>query len=740
MKEEKTGTLAELIFHNEENFYTILLFETEEEQFFAVENMPSPKTGRGYRLTGEWKNHPKYGEQFAFSSFEELKPTTAEGIVSFLSSGVIGGIGPKMAAAIVRCFGSETLDIIENQPERLTNVPGIGKAKAKAIIDGYAQHREYAETVISLAEFDITGSVCFRLYKTYGKDAVNIIRQNPYTLISDIYGIGFKKADKIAESIGLASDDPNRVKSGIIYCLSLFTNGGDSYTPKKKLTEETACILNISREKIAEGITELVLDGRLAAEKLSGEDIIMLPAYFRAEKYTARKLIALCKAPLSSVSANPDTIIKSKEESSGIKLSEKQKRAVLSSIANGVLIITGGPGTGKSTIINSILDIYQASGLRSLMAAPTGRAAKRMQETTGRPASTIHRLLEYAYAEDEEHMIFGRNEENPLDTDCVIIDEFSMVDILLFEALLRAIKPGTRLILVGDADQLPPVGAGSVLKDTLDCGLIPSCRLTDIFRQAAESAIVVNAHLINKGEYPVCNEKGTDFFFLKRRTDGEILSAIIELCKSRLPSFFTDIDAFNDIQVLTPTRKGPLGSPALNAALQEALNPPSPEKHEKQIGDTVFREGDKVMQTKNNYMLEWKSLETMQTVMGVFNGEMGIIDTVDTERGVIGVIFDNEKYVNYDYQSIQEVEPAYAITVHKSQGSEFPVVVMPMAKFPPMLSTRNLLYTAITRAKQGVVLVGNPAICNAMTDNNNTVKRNSGLAQRILKLWDLIDE
>jgi len=739
MKEEKTGTAAEIIFHNETNYYTILLFETEEEQFFAVGNIAYPKAGRSYRLTGEWKNHPKYGEQFSFSSAEELEPTTAEGIKAFLCSGVIKGIGPKMAAAIVKKFGDDTLKVIAEEPERLTEVSGIGKAKAMTIEEGYREHREYADTVLALSAYDITQNVCMKLYKAYGKDAVAVVRENPYTLISDIYGIGFKKADKIAGSAGIAKDSPHRIKSGIKYLLGQLVQNGDTYAPASQFTEDAASFLDVTREQVSDCAFELVMEADLIKDVIDGVPVYMLYSYNRAEKYVAAKLHELCTAELPAIAVKGEDIIKKEEKFTGITLSEKQKTAVLSSLKNGVFVITGGPGTGKTTIINTIISIYEYAGLKTSLAAPTGRAAKRMQQASGRPAATIHRLLEYAYAEGEDRMFFGKNEDDPLDSDCIIIDEMSMVDILLMEALLKAVRPGTRLVLVGDADQLPPVGAGNVLKDILSCEDIESCRLTDIFRQAQESAIVVNAHLINKGEHPVFNEKGQDFFLLKRRA-ADIKETIGELCRKRLPSFFKDIDPYTVIQVLTPVRKGPLGCVELSKSLQEVLNPPSPEKNEKKIGERIFREGDKVMQIKNNYRMEWKNLNTFAEGTGVFNGDMGIIDSIDKENGIISVIFDNEILVRYDYTNIDELESAFALTVHKSQGSEFPVAVMPMTAFPPMLSTRNLLYTAITRAKKAVVLVGDPAACNAMVDNNSIQKRYSGLGYRLRSIWELINE
>ena len=734
MKEEKTGSVKELIFHNESNFFTILLFESTEEQFFAVGKMPEPKKGRSYRLTGEWTEHPKYGEQFAFSSFEELEPTGAEGIASFLASGIIKSVGPATAMAIVRRFGDDTLRIIAEDPDRLTLVSGIGPVKAKAIAEGYAAHRSYAQVVLKLSAYDISPAVCMKLYKVYGSEAADVVKENPYRLIDSIYGIGFVKADRIAQKLGIPADSPFRLRSAVVYDLEYHASLGDTFVPETDLTEDVAVMLDVPREDISSAIFDLALDGRVFKENLDGQNIVTLSTYRRAENYCAAKLLQLMNCELTAIPVDPSRLIKRSEKISRIELSETQRRAVMSSLGNGVSIITGGPGTGKTTIIRMILSVLEEAGIPTELAAPTGRAAKRMSQASGREAQTIHRLLEYSYEESSDRMVFGKNREDPLDAGCIIIDEISMVDILLMEGLLNAIKPGTRLILVGDADQLPPVGAGSVLSDLIDCGYVHSTRLTDIFRQAQESMIVVNAHAINHGEYPSFNTKDTDCFFLERGSEREIADTIRQLCLQRLPKYYDDIDPYRDIQVLTPTKKGLCGSIELNKLLQAALNPPDPAKSEKTFGERTFREGDKVMQNKNDYQLEWRDITTMEAGLGVFNGDMGVISNVDTDTGLVSVLFDESRMVTYDYSNLDELEPAFALTVHKSQGSEFPVVVMPMTHFPPMLATRNLLYTAVTRAKQGVVLVGRPAMANAMTDNTQGRKRKSGLGERIKEL------
>ena len=736
MKEEKLGTAAEVIFHNETNFYTILLFETTEEQFFAVGSMPQPKKGRRYKLIGEWTQHPKYGEQFAFSSYEEPEPTTEDGILSFLSSGVIKGVGPSTALAIVKHFGEETMKIIADAPERLTEVTGIGKVKAAAIAESYGQHQGYAQTVMKLAPYDISPAVCMKLFRTYGADAVNTVLENPYQLIDDVYGIGFQKADKIAQKVGIEPDSPFRIRSAVVYALYARAGIGDTYAPEDELAEDVAQLLDVPRNSVREAMLDLALDGKVYKEVLGGERIVILAAYRRAERTCAYRINLLTGCELSPLPDDPYRLIARTEKAEGISLTETQKRAVISSLGCGVSIITGGPGTGKTTIIKTMIALLKEAGISFRLAAPTGRAAKRMAQASGEDAQTIHRLLEYTFADGDERMYFGRNAENPLDASCIIIDEVSMVDILLMEGLLNAIKPGTRLVLVGDADQLPPVGAGSVLSDLLESGMVHSTRLTDIFRQAQESMIVVNAHAVNRGEYPSFNTKDTDCFFLERSGDREIAQTIKQLCQERLPKFYGELDPYRDIQVLTPTRKGICGSVELNKLLQEALNPPLPSKSEKAFGERIFREGDKVMQNKNNYQLEWKDIRTMESGMGIFNGDMGIVMLVDNDAVTVSVLFDECRMVTYDYMSLEELEPAFALTVHKSQGSEFPVVVMPMTHFPPMLATRNLLYTAMTRARQGVVMVGRPNMPAAMTDNTQGRKRKSGLGERIKELMD----
>ncbi|MCL1983686.1 MAG: ATP-dependent RecD-like DNA helicase [Clostridiales bacterium] len=729
--EQKKARVADVIFHNKENGYTIAIAENENEQFTAVGHFHGLPTGREFALSGNFKIHPLYGEQFVFSGYEEIMPASAEGMEGFLSSGLLKGIGKKTAQTIVKKFGAGTFDVIENDPAKLTEVDGIGAKKAEAIAAAFAAHREFAEITLYFQQFEISADYALKLYKVYGADTIDKVNENPYRLVDDVFGINFRKADRIAEKLGVSRDDEERVKSGALYVMQRHVNDGHTFLPKAVLCEKAAELMDLSTEQIYEALVQMVFDGRLHMETLEGRPVVFLLPYFVAEQNVCKKLILFNSAVLKPINADIDELISRTERQSGTVLSEKQKFAVKSSLTSGVSVITGGPGTGKTTIINTIINILQDAGLKAAIAAPTGRAAKRITETSGHHASTIHRLLEYYYSESEEAMRFGKNEEDPLEYDAVIIDEASMIDILLMNGLVNAIQPGTRLIIVGDADQLPSVGAGNVLRDIIDGELIYSVKLTEIFRQAKESLIVVNAHKINKGEYPDCNEKGKDFFLMRIASEREMLKTIKDLCVNRLPGYYEDCIPMRDIQVLTPVRKGLLGCVNLNVELQSVLNPPSAVLEEKKFADKIFRENDKVMQVRNNYQLKWKKLDDFSEGQGVFNGDIGFIQKIDKEQNQATVVFDENKYVTYDFAQLDEIEPAYAITVHKSQGSEFPVVVMPISWFPPVLSTRNLLYTAVTRGKTAVVLVGSENKMNGMVDNNMITERYSGLATRL---------
>ena len=600
---------------------------------------------------------------------------------------------------------------------------------------------------LKLSALGISANVSIKLYQTFGADAVEVIKENPYQLVDEVFGIGFRRADKIAEKIGIKKDDPFRIQSGIRFTLSYHSGEGHTFLPQKELCEKAAQLLDLTSVQVEEELQTLAFAGDIRLDLLEGQKVVYLMPFYVAEQNVCKSLRLLNSTPIKPIAGNVESLIMRTEVETGILLSEKQKQAVINSLNMGVTVITGGPGTGKTTIINTIINILQASGLETAIAAPTGRAAKRITETSGHHASTIHRLLEYSFYERDmgdgaetdgtRYMRFGRNEENPLECDAVVIDEASMIDLLLMNGLLKAIRPGTRLIIVGDDDQLPSVGAGNVLRDIIASEYVYCTKLTEIFRQAEESMIVVNAHRINKGEYPACNAKDKDFFLMRRRTEIEMLETIKELCLKRLPDYYEDIEPLRDLQVLTPVRKGTLGCINMNVVLQEAMNPPSEEKEEKKYGDKVFREGDKVMQIRNNYELTWKNLEDFTDGEGVFNGDVGFIQSIDQEFHEVVVVFDESRYVTYDFNQLDELELAYAITVHKSQGSEFPIVIMPISWFPPMLATRNLLYTGVTRGKRVVVLVGSENKLNAMVDNNRISLRYSGLQARLRRLMEL---
>ncbi len=771
MENEYTGTIREVIFHNNENGYTVAVFESQRlaqdapddadaagtadasgapdaadaaagtpDYFTVVGILPGAAPGKTYMIRGNFTEHPVYGEQFKVTAYEERMPSSEEGIREFLASGAMKGIGPKTAAAIVDRFGEDTFRIIAEEPHRLTEVSKIGPKTAVKISEAFAQQREFAGVTLKLQQYGISASYAFRLYQNYGADTVAVIEENPYQLIDDVHGIGFVKADRIARRIGFEPDDPFRIRSGILFTLTHFAADGHTYLPEEELCEKAAQILELSMDQIREQLALMAFAGDIHVDQLEGRRVVYLQQYYLAEQRVTANLRQLRAAPLKPVDGEVDSLIRRTEAATGIHLSENQKDAVRRSLENGVSVITGGPGTGKTTIINSIIEILEESGLDTAIAAPTGRAAKRITETSGHPASTIHRLLEYSYSEDDSVLRFGRTAENPLDHDAVIIDEASMIDLQLMDALLNALRPGTRLLLVGDDDQLPSVGAGNVLRDMISSEYIFCMKLTEIFRQARESMIVVNAHRINKGEYPDCNARGKDFFLLRRASEKEMLETILDLCVRRLPGYYPQTDPIRDIQVLTPVRKGTLGCLNMNGRLQEVLNPPDPEKAEKVHGDRIFREGDKVMQIRNNYEMQWRDSADFSEGEGVFNGDVGFVQTIDTEFNEMTVVFDGSRYVTYQFGQLDELELAYAVTVHKSQGSEFPIVVMPISWFPPVLATRNLLYTGVTRGKEAVVLVGSENKLHGMVDNNRISRRYSGLAWRLRRLLDLENE
>ncbi len=731
MNVEITGTIAEIIYHNVQNGYTVAVVENQDQQFTAVGYLPDNFRGRTFSFQGTWKAHPSYGEQFTIQTYEEHMPQTVDAIENFLASGVIKGVGKKTASLMVSKFGEQTLEIIEREPNRLQEIEGIGGRKAEQIVSSYEAHREFATVTLFFQQYGISPGYAMKLYKTFGKDTVDVVSNNPYEMIDEVFGIGFKKADAIADKLGISKEAPLRITSGIEFGMWKYVNEGHTFVPKTLFCEKMAEFLEVSSELVNDTLTDMAFEGVLHLENIEDRTVIFLMPYFVAEQNVCKCLIRLNKSSLKPIDADLDSLIAVSQSETGIYLSENQRFAVKESLRNGVSLITGGPGTGKTTIINAIMKILTHCGLSTAIAAPTGRAAKRITETSGYEASTIHRLLEYYYSESEDAMRFGKNEEDPLEYDVVVIDEASMIDILLMNGVVNALKPGTRLILVGDADQLPSVGAGNVLRDILESEIIYSIRLKEIFRQAKESLIVVNAHKINKGEYPSFNEKNKDFFFLKRQGERETLRTVKELVERRLPNYFENCNVKRDVQILTPMRKGLLGMYQLNEELQKLLNPPSEKLEEKQMGIRTYREGDKVMQIKNNYQIEWKRSDDFTEGQGVFNGDVGYIHKIDKEFNTVTVVYEESKYVTYEFSDLDQLELAYAMTVHKSQGSEFPIVIMPISWFPPILATRNLLYTAVTRGKQAVILVGSDGKMNAMVDNNVITERYSGLKYRL---------
>lgn len=735
MSLEIKGVVKEIIFRNEDNGYIIAEIDTGEEDVVVVGYIPIINIGETMSFIGSITIHPIYGEQLQVVSSKQIPPASLEGIKKYLASGLIKGIGPRMAERIVDKFGKDSLDIIQYSPQRLTEVSGIGPKKASDIAGAYEEQREIKEVMIFLSQFGVSTAYAIKIFKKYGDRTIEYIRENPYRLADDIVGIGFKMADTIAKRMGIDPKSPYRIMCGIKYILTQYNLEGHTYGIKEELIDRVAKILGVEISMVEDGVVNLTINGEIHQENINGDIAVFSMPFFYAETGVCKKLIELSGTSFESSSIDVRAEIKKIEGEEGITLAENQKNAIEEAFKNGATVITGGPGTGKTTIVNSIIKLFEGQNLKIGLAAPTGRAAKRLRETTGREAKTIHRLLEYSFNEDGGGMGFSRNGEQPLNFDVIIIDEVSMVDILLMYHLLRAIPPATRLILVGDVDQLPSVGPGNVLHDIIESCIVKVVRLTEIFRQAKESMIVVNAHRINKGEKPMLNARDKDFFFLPKRSQDDILDTIKELCIKRLPKF-NNYDPSKDIQVLTPMKNSRVGTINMNMELQKVLNPQSNGKMEKKIGDRIFRVGDKIMQIKNNYNIKWKSEDGLRDGEGVFNGDIGYVTAIDEENKLLSVCFDDEKHVSYDFSGLDEIELAYSITIHKSQGSEFPVIVMPLCWGPPMLLNRNLLYTAVTRAKELVVLVGMEKYLYMMIKNERNLKRNTGLRFRLKRILD----
>ncbi|KOA18343.1 ATP-dependent RecD-like DNA helicase [Clostridium homopropionicum DSM 5847] len=729
------GTVESIVFKNEGNGYVVAYIRDKKLRTTITGFIPYISEGQNLKLSGEWFKHPQFGEQFRVTAYEEIVPNSLEGIEKYLSSGIISGIGPITAKKIIEHFGEKTLEILDNNIERLNEIEGIGAKKIDTIASSYSKQREIRNIMVFLQTYGVTAKQCIKIHKKYGTNSINTVKENPYTLTDDISGIGFKTADKIARSLGIESNSPYRIQCGIKYMVNQFCNMGNTYMPLDKLIKETESILNVNEKDIEQNIQNSVLNGKLKLEVINNQECVFTMPYYYCELSVTSKILTLATSSYDNIKINIIEEIENFEKANNIKFALTQIEAIKGAFQNGIEIITGGPGTGKTTIIKCITEIFENHGMSVFMAAPTGRAAKRMSDATGREAKTIHRLLELGFSEEEE-MDFYRGEETPLQCDVLIVDEASMIDILLMNSLLKAIPMGTRLIIVGDADQLPSVGPGNVLRDLIESKCVKVVRLKDIFRQAEESMIVINAHKINNGEMPILNKKNKDFYFLKAEEQEEILDTLVQLINKRLPTFNKDWDKIKDIQILTPMRKGILGVENLNKKLQEILNPKDKEKQELKFKDTLFRIGDKVMQTKNNYNLKWTRVsgEGEKEGIGVFNGDIGYIWEIDEEKLV--VVFDEERKIIYDNVYLDELEIAYAMTVHKSQGSEFPVVIMPMFMGPPLLMNKNLFYTGITRAKKMVVLVGLLKAVNFMTSNKKSYERYSALKWRILNILE----
>lgn len=729
--EKLAGYVEHIIYRNADNGYTVLNLVSGEAEITCVGIFSAIAEGENIEASGDYTNHPTYGKQFKVESFEEKAPEDEEAIERYLGSGAIRGIGLALAARIVRRFKADTFRIIEEEPERLAEVKGISERKAMEIADQVNEKRDLRQAMIFLQQYGITMNLAVKVYQQYGQEVYGIIRENPYRLADDIEGVGFRTADEIAVRVGIRMDSDFRIRSGILYVLLQASTEGHTYLPEEELTRRTGQLLEVGEEQIEKQYMDLAIERKIIMKQGENQTQIYAASFYYMEANTATMLKQL------NVSYEvPDLEIEERvrriEKQTGMELDEHQMTAVKEAVRNGLLIITGGPGTGKTTTINTIIKYFEMEGLDIFLAAPTGRAAKRMSETTGFEARTIHRMLELNGGVDGAAG-FERNEQNPLETDVVIIDEMSMVDISLMHALLKAVAVGTRLILVGDVNQLPSVGPGSVLRDIIrshECNVV---MLTKIFRQASTSDIIVNAHKINQGEEVTLDNKSMDFFFLKRYDADVIISVVLQLIKQKLPKF---VDATPyDIQVLTPMRKGLLGVERLNGILQRYLNPPSPQKREKEHGDILFREGDKIMQTRNNYQLEWEIRTkyglSVDKGTGVFNGDMGIVREINDFAETMTVEFDEGRMVEYPYKLLDELELAYAITIHKSQGSEYPAVVIPLLSGPSMLMNRNLLYTAVTRARKCVTLVGNEVTFAQMVQNTSQQKRYSGLCDRL---------
>ena len=722
-----SGTVAAVVFQNQENGYAVIKLDSEEGGLITVVGtIPVPVAGERLIVTGKWGTHANYGRQFEAEFLERMLPDSSKEILAYLSSRAVRGIGPKTAEKIVAAFGEDSLKILERTPERLTEISGISMKKALEMGASFRQQVGVRNLIEFLAAYHIPAETAVQLYRAYGGRAMELVQENPYLLTQPQFGAVFSSADTLALELGFDGNDPRRVEAGVLFELRHNLGNGHSFLPKDKLTAATASLLELEAAEVEEAMDRLCELGRIELDEIAGLQAVYLPEYYEAETYITQRILRMAS---QTPQERKEVSVASIEAVNGIRYAEKQREAICAAAQERVMILTGGPGTGKTTTLAGILTLFDQRHLQTLLAAPTGRAAKRLSELTGREASTIHRLLETQISPETGEMVFMRDEDEPLKCDALIVDEVSMVDVLLMHSLLLALPQEAKLILVGDPDQLPSVGAGRLFSDLITGGAVKTICLTEIFRQAQQSLIVMNAHAVNRGELPVLTVKDRDFFFMKRRTAESVVQTIADLCARRLPENMGIRP--EDIQVISPTRKGETGTVNLNRVLQAALNPPQPSKKEKYCGEICFREGDRVMQIRNNYDILWKRPDGGSGT-GIFNGDIGIICRIDPYEDQVHIRFDDRDAV-YDSDMLPELELAYAITAHKSQGSEYKAVIFAVFGGAPLLLTRGVLYTAITRARELLILVGNEEVVAQMTYNNRRDKRYSGLRWRLMR-------
>lgn len=731
------GIVEHVIYTNEQNGYTICDLSVDDEEIYTVVGI-MPMVADGDRLTvwGRWVHNAKYGRQFSVVQYERVMPADTASILRYLASRTIKGVGPKTAQRIVEEFGEDTFEVIEKHPEWLANIKGISSKLAHSISENFKEQSEVRSTMMFFQEYFGVATI-LKIYKRFGGRAVEIAKQNPYRLCNEVEGIGFDSADEMAGKLGFTTNNFDRIMSGVDHVLSRSSiSGGHVCLPREELVSAASSLLGVFTDEVSSGIDELLRMEKLIGREADGKQLIYQRQSFEDEKYIAKKLRVIDRMCASISACDVDRFISGEEQKSGIRYASLQKKAIEDALRYGVMVLTGGPGTGKTTIVRALIHIFDSMGFDIALAAPTGRAAKRLSEATSNEAKTIHRLLEMSFDPAGKH-VFLRDQNNLLDEQIIIIDEASMIDNALMASLLRAVKPGARLIIIGDIDQLPSVGAGNVLRDIIDSERFATVRLTEIFRQAEQSLIITNAHAVNNGKMPILNVKDNDFFFLPREYDRDIASTVCDLCINRLPRAYGEV-ARTGIQVITPSKKGEAGTENLNAVLQARLNPPSKDKREHPFRDKVYREGDKVMQIRNNYDLLWSKDGTDSEGSGIFNGDIGTIERIDTADACMDIRFD-ERLVRYEFSLLEDLEHAYAITVHKSQGSEYPIIVLPLGTAAPMLHTRNLLYTAITRAQTMVVIVGRESVVEEMVGNDRQAMRYTGLLGFLSSGEDTVD-